>query len=56
MCKEGDESVIHIISQCKKLAQEEYKTTHDNVATAVHWEWYDHEPENVMENEKCKLL
>ena len=24
MCKEGDESVTHIISQCKKLAQKEY--------------------------------
>ena len=68
MCKEGDESVTHIISQCKKLAQTEYKIRHDNVAKAVHWElckkngldhvdkWYDHEPESVMENEKCKIL
>ena len=29
MCKEGDESVTHIISQCKKLAQTEYKIRHD---------------------------
>ena len=68
MCKEGDESVTHIISQCKKLAQTEYKIRHDNVAKAVHWElckkngldhvdkWYDHEPESVMENEECKIL
>ena len=68
MCKEGDESVTHIISQCKRLAQKEYKTRHDNVAKAVHWElckknglehaekWYEHVPESVMENEKCKIL
>ena len=70
MCKEGDESVTHIISQCKKLAQTEYKIRHDNVAKAFHWEvckknglvrthvekWYEHEPESVMENEKCKIL
>ena len=68
MCKEGDESVTHIISQCKKLAQTEYKIRHDNIAKAVHWElckkngldyvekWYAHEPESVMENEKCKIL
>ena len=66
--KEGDESVTHIISQCKKLAQKEYKTRRDNVAKAVHWElckknglehagkWYEHVPESVMENEKCKIL
>ena len=39
-----------------------------SIAKAVHWElckkngldhvdkWYDHEPESVMENEKCKIL
>ena len=39
---------------CKKLAQEEYKRRHDNVAKAVHWKlwekyglqrsekWYEH--------------
>ena len=68
MCREGDESVTRIISQCKKLAEKEYKTRHDNVAKAVHWElckknglehaekWYEHVPESVMENEKCKIL
>ena len=68
MCKEGDELVTHIISQCKKLAQNEYKIRHDNVAKAVHRElckkngldhvekWYDHEPQSVMENGTCKTL
>ena len=63
MCKEGEESVTHVISQCKMLAETEYKSRHDNIAKAVHWElckkngldyvekWYDHEPESVMENE-----
>ena len=40
MCKEGDESVTHnIISQCKKLAQTEYKIRHDTIAKAVHWSY-----------------
>ena len=37
MCKEADETVTHIICQCRKLAQKEYKRRHD-VARALHWE------------------
>ena len=67
MCKEADETVTHIICQSRKLAQKEYKRRHD-VARALHWElckknelrhelkWYEHEPDSVMENDKCKIF
>ena len=37
MCGEKGESVGHLISGCKKLAQREYKGRHDNMARIVHW-------------------
>jgi len=36
-CKNREKTVTHIISECSKLAQLEYKKTHDKVAGAVHW-------------------
>ena len=68
MCGKRGESVQHIISECEKLAQKEYKRRHDNVAKTIHWElckknalehkekWYEHNPEGVAENEGVKLL
>ena len=68
MCDERDETVMHILSECSKLAQTEYKKRHDKVATMVHWElckqydlphsqnWYEHRAEAVMENDDVKLL
>ena len=38
MCGKRGESVQHIISECEKLAQKEYKRRHDNVAKKIHWE------------------
>ena len=32
MCGERDESVTHLIAECKKLAQKEYKQRHENIA------------------------
>ena len=32
LCGEKGESVNHIVCECKKLAQREYKQRHDNVA------------------------
>ena len=60
--------MTHITSQCSKLARLEYKATHDKVAQALHWglcrkndlqhekSWYEHNPQNVVENDKCKIL
>ena len=35
---EMDESIVHVIAECKKLAQKEYKQRHDNIARIVHLE------------------
>ena len=54
-----------IVSECKKLAQWEYKQWHDN--TVVHRKlcekyhlekndkWYEHVPDSVSENDEVKL-
>ena len=69
MCGTEDETVAHIVSECPKLAQKEYKNLrHDNVAKVIHsklcekWglvkaeKWYMHQPEIVLESEHCKIL
>ena len=32
LCREKGESVQHVVTECEKLAQKEYKTGHKNVA------------------------
>ena len=68
MCGETGETVSHIVSECSKLAQREYKRRHDIVATMVHWKlcekfnleksekWFPHKPQTVSENVKHKLI
>ena len=58
----------HLISECSKMAQREYKRRHDWVGRRVHWDvckkygievndkWYQHEPCSVIENDRCKIL
>ena len=47
---------------CKEADEKEYKRRHDNVARVtkneLHHElkWYEHEPDSVMENDKCKIF
>ena len=39
MCGEGDETVSHIVSECNKLDQKQYRCwRHDTVAQVIHWE------------------
>ena len=38
LCGDRDETINHIISECSKLAQMEYKTWHDWVFKVIHWE------------------
>ena len=38
LCGNRDETINHIISECSKLAQREYKTRHDWVGKVIHWE------------------
>ena len=68
MCREKGETVQHIICECKKLAQREYKRRHDTVAKLVHWtlcekynlerteRWYEHCPNGIVENDDVKLI
>ena len=68
MCGKAEEIVNHVLSECSKLAQKEYKRRRDWFGTKIHWEicrkygikvkgkWYKHKPEVVMENDKCKIL
>ena len=61
-------TINHIISECSKLAQKEYKTRHDWVGKVIHWEMckkfkfdhtnkcYMHNPAPVLENDTHKLL
>ena len=38
VCGAADDTVAHIVSECSKLAQKEYKQVrHDNVAKMLHW-------------------
>ena len=68
LCGDRDETINHIISECSKLAQREYKVRHDWVGKVIHWEmckkfkfdhtnkWYMHNPVTVLENATHKLL
>ena len=38
VCGAADETVAHIVSECPKLVEKEYKQMrHDNVAKMLHW-------------------
>ena len=62
-----DEMINHIISECSKLTQKEYKARHDWVSKVIHWEmckkfkfyhtnkWYLHNPAPVLENDAHEL-
>ena len=69
LCGERDETIVHILADCKMLAQCQYKNwRHDKVALVLHWEickkyglpasekWYDHRIETVMENEEVTVM
>ena len=68
LCVDRDETINHIIYECCKLAQKEYRTRHDWVGKVIHWEmckkfkfdhtnkWYMHNPAPVIENDTHKLL
>ena len=68
LCGNRDETINHIISECSKLAQKEYKTKHNWLGKGIHWElckklkfdhankWYMHNPESVLENKTHKAF
>ena len=67
MCRSKGEMVAHVVSECGKLAQTEYKGRHDKVARYIHWQlcgkfglrransWYEQKPEGVMESENFRI-
>ena len=60
--------MAHVVSECGKLVQTEYKGRDDNVARYIHWQlcgkcglerannWYEQKPERVVESENSKIL
>ena len=68
LCKEKVESVTHIVSLCSVLAGNQYRNRHSKLGKKVHWllckkfeiecedKWFSHQPEPVLENDKCKIL
>ena len=38
LCCDRDETINHMISECSKLAQKEYKARQDWVGKVIHWE------------------
>ena len=67
LCGNRDETINHIISECCKVAQKEYKSRHDWVGKVIHWDmckklkfdntnkWYMHNPAPVIKNNAHKL-
>ena len=69
LCGERDETVSHIVAECKMLAQKYYQSwRHDKVAQVIHWQlchrfkinredkWYNHIPEPGLESREHKIL
>ena len=68
LCGDRDETINHLISECSKLAQREYKARHDWVGKVIHWEmcekfkfdhtnkWYMHNSTPALDNATHKLL
>ena len=60
MSGQRGETLLHLIRECNKLAQGEYKGRHYNVGRKVHWElhrkynlghakkWYEYQPQGVL--------
>ena len=67
VCGIKEETFMHLVSGCPKLAQKQYKRRYDNVARRVYSElcknhelessdrWYEHTPADVEENDEVGL-
>ena len=68
MCGRKNETISHIVNECGKFAEKEYKRWHDRVRSYVDWQfceklgfnrarvWYEHEPESTVQNENFNIL
>ena len=60
--------LIDVISECNRIAQKEYKTTHDWVGKVINWElckklkfhhytkFHMYKPKSILEREVYKIL
>ena len=67
LCGDRDETINHIIIDCSKLAQKEFKTRHDWMGKVIYWElckkltfdhtikWHMHKPELVLSTGTAKF-
>ena len=65
LCRDLYETVISIIIEYNKLAQEKYKRRNHWIRKVIYWElderlkfglWYLYKPESVIENKMHKIL
>ena len=68
VCSRADGTINHILRECPKLAQREYKRRHDWIGKRIYWEicrvnaihvkskWFEYQPEAVIENDSCKIF
>ena len=50
LCGERDEIIDHIIRECSKLAQKEYKTRQDWLQRVIHWELCGNKHVTILQN------
>ena len=67
LCWTKEETVMHLVSGCSKLALKLYKRRYDYVSRRVHWKlckkhglvssdwWYEHAPADVVENDEVEF-
>ena len=53
LCGDRDETINHIISECSKLAQQEYKAGHDWVGKVIHGECVRNLNSTTLTNSIC---
>ena len=68
LCKVKVEGVTHIVSLCSVLAGNQYRKRHNKIREKLHQllckkfeikyedKWFSHQPEPVLQNNKCKIL
>ena len=61
LCGDKDKMINHIVSECSKLAQKEYKARNDFVGKLIHWQMcrkfqFDHTNKWYMHNSKMTRI
>jgi len=69
VCRQAEETIVHLLSSCPVLAVSAYLYHHNLVASVLHWHlskiysfplkatsWYTHKPLPVVETPNAKLL